>query len=39
MAQPSVSSIRPLREWTGTFEKYWRDKLTRIKERAEQERK
>ncbi len=35
----NAEGIRPLHEWTGTFEKYWRDKLTRIKERAEQEKK
>jgi len=27
--------IRPLHEWTGRFERYWRKQLTRIKERAE----
>jgi DNA-binding transcriptional ArsR family regulator len=27
--------IRPLLEWTGRFERYWRKQLTRIKERAE----
>ena len=27
--------IRPLHEWTGRFERYWRRQLTRIKERAE----
>ncbi len=35
----NAEGIRPLHEWTGTFEKYWRDKLTRIKDRAEQEKK
>jgi len=35
----NAEGIRPLHEWTGTFEKYWRDKLTRIKERAEQGKK
>jgi DNA-binding transcriptional ArsR family regulator len=29
-------AIRPLHEWTGTFEKLWRQQLLRIKERAEQ---
>jgi len=28
--------IRPLHEWTKTFEKLWTHQLTRIKERAEQ---
>ena len=27
--------IRPLHEWTGRFERYWRTQLKRIKERAE----
>jgi DNA-binding transcriptional ArsR family regulator len=27
--------IRPLHDWTGRFERYWRKQLTRIKERAE----
>jgi DNA-binding transcriptional ArsR family regulator len=27
--------IRPLHEWTKTFERYWMHKLSRIKERAE----
>ncbi|MDR3698456.1 MAG: metalloregulator ArsR/SmtB family transcription factor [Candidatus Sulfopaludibacter sp.] len=35
----NAEGIRPLHEWTGTFERYWRDQLTRIKERAEQEKK
>ncbi len=29
-------AIRPLHEWTSTFEKLWRQQLLRIKERAEQ---
>ena len=28
-------AIRPLHEWTGTFERYWRHQLARVKERAE----
>jgi DNA-binding transcriptional ArsR family regulator len=28
-------AIRPLHEWTGTFERFWRHQLSRIKERAE----
>ena len=27
--------IRPLHEWTKTFERYWQNQLNRIKERAE----
>src|SRR5215470_10607365 len=30
------AAIRPLWEWTGTFEKFWRHQLVRIKERAEE---
>jgi hypothetical protein len=46
LEQPSVSkhlrvlrdvgeAIRPLHEWTETFERFWRHQLSRIKERAE----
>jgi DNA-binding transcriptional ArsR family regulator len=28
-------AIRPLHEWTSTFERFWRNQLRRIKERAE----
>lgn len=28
-------AIRPLHEWTGTFERFWRHQLLRVKERAE----
>jgi|ERR1043166_994474 DNA-binding transcriptional ArsR family regulator len=31
----NVEAIRPLHEWTGRFERYWRNQLSRIKERAE----
>jgi len=31
----NAEAIRPLHEWTGTFERYWRHQLNRIKERAE----
>jgi len=27
--------IRPLHEWTSRFERYWRNQLVRVKERAE----
>lgn len=29
------AAIRPLHEWTGTFEHLWRHQLMRVKERAE----
>jgi DNA-binding transcriptional ArsR family regulator len=31
----NAEAIRPLHEWTGTFERFWRHQLIRIKERAE----
>ena len=31
----NAEAIRPLHEWTSTFEHYWRHQLSRIKERAE----
>ncbi|MGH9682364.1 MAG: ArsR/SmtB family transcription factor [Candidatus Acidiferrales bacterium] len=31
----NAAAIRPLHEWAGTFERYWRHQLNRIKERAE----
>jgi DNA-binding transcriptional ArsR family regulator len=31
----NAEALRPLHEWTGRFERYWRNQLTRIKERAE----
>jgi DNA-binding transcriptional ArsR family regulator len=30
-----AEAIRPLHEWTSTFERFWRHQLHRIKERAE----
>jgi DNA-binding transcriptional ArsR family regulator len=30
-------AIRPLHEWTSTFERYWANQLNRIKERAEKQ--
>jgi DNA-binding transcriptional ArsR family regulator len=30
-----AEAIKPLHEWTGTFERYWRHQLNRVKERAE----
>lgn len=31
----NADSIRPLHEWTKTFERFWRHQLLRVKERAE----
>jgi DNA-binding transcriptional ArsR family regulator len=31
----NAEAIRPLHEWTSTFERYWQHQLNRIKERAE----
>lgn len=31
----NAGAIRPLHEWAGTFERYWRHQLARVKERAE----
>jgi len=31
----NADGIRPLHEWSGTFERYWRHQLHRVKERAE----
>ena len=31
----NVEAIRPLHEWTKTFEHFWRHQLARVKERAE----
>lgn len=32
----NAAAIKPLHDWTSTFERYWRHQLLRIKERAEQ---
>jgi DNA-binding transcriptional ArsR family regulator len=32
----NAEELRPLHEWTRRFERYWRNQLTRVKERAEQ---
>jgi DNA-binding transcriptional ArsR family regulator len=34
----NVEAIRPLHEWTRTFEPFWRHQLARVKERAEAKR-
>lgn len=31
----NAEAIRPLHEWTSTFEKFWKHQLLRVKERAE----
>jgi len=31
----NAEAIRPLHQWTETFERYWRHQLSRVKERAE----
>lgn len=31
----NAEAIRPLHEWTETFERYWSHQLSRVKERAE----
>ena len=35
----NADAIRPLHEWTSTFERYWANQLSRIKERAEKKAK
>jgi DNA-binding transcriptional ArsR family regulator len=35
MYRTNLDAIRPLHEWTKTFERFWVHQLTRIKERAE----
>jgi DNA-binding transcriptional ArsR family regulator len=35
MYRTNAGALRPLHEWAGTFERYWRHQLNRIKERAE----
>lgn len=37
--QTNAEGIRPLHEWTKTFERLWAHQLTRVKERAEQKAK
>ncbi len=33
----NADAIRPLHEWTATFERYWHNQLLRIQERAERQ--
>jgi DNA-binding transcriptional ArsR family regulator len=35
----NAEAIRPLYEWAGTFERFWRHQLQRVKERAEEKMK
>ena len=35
----NADAIRPLHEWTGVFQQYWRHQLTRVKARAERKTK
>jgi DNA-binding transcriptional ArsR family regulator len=37
MYRTNAEAIRPLHEWTSTFERYWKQQLNRIKDRAEAE--
>ncbi len=32
----NAENLKPLHEWTSQFERYWRNQLTRVKQRAEQ---
>ena len=34
----NAEGIRPLHEWTSTFERFWRHQLNRVKVRAEEKR-
>lgn len=31
----NATALRPLHEWAGTFERFWRHQLNQVKERAE----
>jgi DNA-binding transcriptional ArsR family regulator len=35
MYRVNAEAIRPLHEWTSTFERYWQHQLSRVKEQAE----
>jgi len=35
----NAAAIRPLHEWAGMFERYWKHQLIRVKERAEEKMK
>ena len=34
--QTNAEAIRPLHEWSATFERFWKHQLNRVKERAEE---
>jgi DNA-binding transcriptional ArsR family regulator len=34
----NAEAIRPLHDWTSTFERFWQHQLQRVKERAEEKR-
>jgi DNA-binding transcriptional ArsR family regulator len=38
MYRVNAEAIRPLHEWTGTFERFWAHQLNRVKDRAEGKR-
>ena len=35
----NAEAIKPLHDWTSTFERFWQNQLNRIKERAEREKR
>jgi DNA-binding transcriptional ArsR family regulator len=35
----NAEAIRPLHEWAGSFERFWRHQLQKVKERAEEKMK
>ena len=35
----NADAIKPLHDWTGTFERFWQHQLNRVKERAEEKHK
>ena len=39
MYKTNADAIRPLHEWTKTFERFWQHQLVRVKERAEEKMK
>jgi len=38
MYRVNAEAVRPLHEWTSTFERFWRHQLNSVKERAEEKR-
>jgi DNA-binding transcriptional ArsR family regulator len=39
MYRTNAEAIRPLHEWTKTFERFWQHQLVQVKERAEEKMK